>query len=550
MTTKKFGTAVLIAGMITIPLVSILFLAERLIGFSFLPFELFQWMTRVLPGPLVTFGIDAMISTLRFLGINVADTAKTAEQVIAVGQFTIGGTAAGVITIWILHRLKIKSTLLSGIILGALFGSPLIAISFFTGDAKVHPALNLLWLGFIFLVWGMSIAGIDRRLQIYEKRRETAASRGREPGSVEKLNRRQFLITLGASTATITVLGAGLGTLLSKGKSDSEEFAGSEGGLSPSKLPDPRPLPNERDPISPVPGTRPEYTPLEDHYKVFIGLEPEQIEGDSWRLPITGLVENPLELTLEDLQNDYPPISQYVTLSCISGRIPTTLISTTHWTGVSVQDILNEAQVQEGAEYLHITSADGFYETVPLDLIYSDPRIMFCYAWDGAPLPKDHGYPLRIWIPDRFGMKQPKWITGVEVVAEYTEGYWVERNWDRIAQIRTRSVIDTVAVEDIIEKDGKRLVPMGGIAFAGARGISKVEVSTDGGPWTEVQLRSPLSETTWVIWRYHWPYQEGNHTFQVRCYDGKGILQVTEDSSPRPDGATGVHSVAQNIQES
>ncbi|NIT62243.1 MAG: molybdopterin-dependent oxidoreductase, partial [Gammaproteobacteria bacterium] len=105
------------------------------------------------------------------------------------------------------------------------------------------------------------------------------------------------------------------------------------------------------DPVQPAPGTRPEYTPIEDHYKVFIGLEPSRVDGDSWVLPVDGLVDNPLQLTLEDLRTRYTQVDQYVTLSCISGRIPTTLISTTRWSGVPLAEVLAEAQLQEEARY-------------------------------------------------------------------------------------------------------------------------------------------------------------------------------------------------------
>ena len=247
-------------------------------------------------------------------------------------------------------------------------------------------------------------------------------------------------------------------------------------------------------------------------------------------------------LSLDDLRNNFISRDQFVTLSCISGRIGTTLISTTMWTGVSLQDLLAEAQAREEARYLYITSGDGFYESVDLDLIASDERIMLCYAWDGNQLPVDHGFPLRIWIPDRYGMKQPKWITGIEVIDEYREGYWVERNWDEIAQVKTTSVIDTVAVDAIIESGGQSLVPIGGIAFSGARGISNVEIRVDGGPWEAAQLRAPLSETTWMIWRYEWPFTEGAHTFDVRCEEADGTPQIEEVNPARPSGATGFHA--------
>ena len=108
-------------------------------------------------------------------------------------------------------------------------------------------------------------------------------------------------------------------------------------------------------------------------------------------------------------------------------------------------------------------------------------------------------------------------------------------------------MIDTVAVDAAYEGADGRLVPVGGIAFSGDRGISKVEVSVDGGPWQEAMLRSPLSETTWVIWRYDWPFQPGDHTFEVRCYQGDGTLQIVEQSDARPSGATGIHSVEESL---
>jgi len=302
------------------------------------------------------------------------------------------------------------------------------------------------------------------------------------------------------------------------------------------------PFPNASDPLMPAPGTRPEYTPLKDHYQVFIRVSPTIIDGETWSLPIMGAVANPLTLTIDDIRNNYEAHDQYVTLSCISGRVGTDLISTTQWRGASVQDILADVRPNANAGYLHITSGDGFYETVDLDLIASDERIMLAYAWDGNPIPLDHGFPLRIWLPDRFGMKQPKWITGIEVIEEYKDGYWVERGWSKEARVLATSVIDTVAEHASYQSNGQTLVPVGGIAFAGARGISKVEVRVDGGPWQEAMLRSPLSETTWVIWRFDWPFQSGRHEFEVRCAELDGTPQIETDRGNRPDGATGIHS--------
>jgi len=548
---RNLGTGALLGAVLTAPLMALMYLADKLVGLPFVPFDIFDWIARVLPGAVVTFGIDAMINTLLFLKISVADAAKTAEQLIALTQFFVMGVIMGAVAFAVMKPRITKPDLLSGLVIGALFGLPAMTISVAVGSSSLHPILIIVWLLVLFLGWGLAFNAVYARL-LYPKTSpgEVAPEMEgdeKEMRGVQKLNRRQFLILVGTSAATITVVGSGVGAVLaSTERRKREEELGDTLAHNVDET-SRSPFPNADDPVMSAPGTRPEYTPVKDHYKVFLKLEPEVIDGASWMLPITGLVDNPLMLTLDDFRTRWEPRDQYVTLSCISGRIGTTLISTTHWTGVSVQDVLATAQVRPEARYLFITSADGFYETVSIDLINSDERIMFCYAWDGNTLPTDHGFPLRIWIPDRFGMKQPKWITGIEVTDKYREGYWVERHWSETAMVKTTSVIDTVAVNAIIENGDQRLVPVGGIAFSGDKQISKVEVRVDEGNWAEAELRSPLSETTWVIWRYEWPFQAGEHTFEVRCYDGAGNLQIMKETPARPDGATGVHSKEANI---
>src|SRR5690606_12472746 len=92
------------AAILTAPLIGLMYLAAQLAGLPFLPFDLFDWITRILPGDVVTFGIDTMIDTMLFLGVSVADTAKTAEQVIAVLQFWVGGAVIGAAVIYVLSR--------------------------------------------------------------------------------------------------------------------------------------------------------------------------------------------------------------------------------------------------------------------------------------------------------------------------------------------------------------------------------------------------------------------------------------------------------------
>jgi len=545
------GTGVLIGLLLTASLTGIMYLGDQLFGLPFVPYDLFNWMARELPGNIITFGIDLMIDTMLLLKISVADSAKTAERFMAIVQFLVGGGAAGLLYFAVMRWRQVRPGLFTGVIMAALFSFPQIAISLVITQSTVPMLLQALWLAVIFLAWGVALSSIYGRLESWRKPGVAVPvasdDQKLEERSVEKIDRRKFLIKVGAATATVTVLGAGVGAILATAERRRREEEIADTMAHEADENGKQPFPNANDPVVPVPGTRPEYTPIKDHYQVFLQTEPTVLSGSEWLLPITGLVENPLMLTIDDIRNNYEPVSQYVTLTCISGRVGTGLISTTQWTGARVQDVLAGAGLKEDARYLYIESGDGFFETVDLDLIAADDRIMFCYAWDGNTLPVDHGYPLRIWIPDLYGMKQPKWITSMEVIAEDIDGYWVERNWDKVARVKATSVIDTVAVDHIIEDGNQRSVPIGGIAYSGARGISKVEVRVDGGSWQQAQLRAPLSGTTWVIWRFEWPFEAGDHLFEVRCAEGDGTPQIEESGDARPDGSSGIHSTEESL---
>jgi DMSO/TMAO reductase YedYZ molybdopterin-dependent catalytic subunit len=353
---------------------------------------------------------------------------------------------------------------------------------------------------------------------------------------VTKIDRRRFLVKIGLATATVTVVGAGLANILNIKTPARRQAPPADRSWSATHR-----LPNDNDGIEPVSGTRPELTPLDQHYRIDINSLPPFIIDVDWKLRVLGLVEHPLELRLDDLLTKYKPQHQFVTLSCISNPVGGELIGTQRWTGIPLKHILQEVRPKETALYMKISSADGFYESLSIEKAMSDERIMLAYAWDGLPLSEDHGFPLRLYVPDVYGMKQPKWIETIDVVDHYEEGYWVRRGWDEVAKVKATSVIDTVATEELVERDSSTFVPVGGIAYAGARGISHVEVKINDGPWENAQLRMPLSETTWVIWRYEWPFREGSHVIAVRCVDGRGQPQIEETRGSRPGGATGIY---------
>lgn len=536
----SFILGAIIGAFLTAPLIAIFYLGDAIAGLPFIPLDTFDWLARALPGGLITFGIDTMSGIIIGIGLgdDLSSVAKTVEISIGLFTFFMIGVVASATFFFIINRQRITNGTALGMILGIIIGVPLLFISNLVNvTATADPTLSLLWGLVVFIGWGAAIGWLYQDLRQMSVKDESIAK-------AELIGRRQFLIRVGGATATLTIIGAGLGALF---RSRVVEEAlpvnflpttDGSGNTLPNSVPGN---------LEPAPGTRPEYTPLERHYRIDISSRPPVIDAETWRLKISGFVENSVELSLEQLMNDFEPVSYFVTLSCISNRIAGSLISTTKWTGVPMQQIIDLVKPSPSATAMRITSADGFDEYLMLDLVARDERIMLAYAWDDQPLKEKHGFPLRIWIPDRYGMKQPKWITEIEFVDAWAEGYWVRRGWSKEAIVRTTSVIDTVASDSVYEAEGQWVVPIGGIAYAGARGISKVQVRVNGGEWQDAQLRAPLSETTWVIWRYDWPFEEGSHQFEVRCQEGDGTPQIEAINPNRPDGATGIHSRIETV---
>ena len=529
-----------VAAMLTAALISVFYLAWKVVGLPFVPFDAFDWMARILPGQILAAGIDVMVTVIRAFNLGpTAAAAKTAEHVMAIAGMFFMGLLAGTILFSIIRAVRGRYAVILGLALGIALGIPLQLISQRVGQtASTGPELSAIWVLGALLLWGAMLGWADQRLlaggsTVVDARPAGQPARG---DTAERIDRRHFLVRLGGATAVVTVIGAVVGELSEVRK----RVSGATGkDLLWSST---HPLPNADAAMKPVPGTRPEFTPLERHYRIDIDTIPPVVDPQRWRLKVDGLVEKPLTLTLDELQR-FEPMHQFITLSCISNPVGGDLIGTTRWTGVSLQQLLPSLRLQAGATHLKIHAADGFYEIVSLETIRSDERVMLTYAWDGVPLLPEHGFPLRIYIPDLYGMKQPKWIESIEVTDHWDPGFWVIRGWDKVARMTAASVIDTVAVDmTIINADRRRLVPIGGIAHAGARGISKVELQVDDGPWQEAALRTPLSRLTWTIWRYEWPFDHGKHTFTVRCYEGSGTPQISAPSPVEPSGATGLYS--------
>jgi DMSO/TMAO reductase YedYZ molybdopterin-dependent catalytic subunit len=280
-----------------------------------------------------------------------------------------------------------------------------------------------------------------------------------------------------------------------------------------------------------------EITPNKDFYQVSKNAFDPQVDVHRWKLEVTGLVENPIAFTLDDLKS-FPSIEQHATLACISNEVGGDLIGNALWKGVRLKDVLERAGLREGVIDVALHASDDYIDSIPLERAMANETLLV-YEMNGEPLTPEHGFPIRLLVPGIYGMKNVKWITRIEPIAFDLKGYWQRRGWDDRAEYKTLSRIDA--------PDGsfKDETSIAGIAFAGDRGISKVEVSTDGGAtWEEANVRSPLSPLTWVLWEKRWkPAQSGKHRIVVRATDGRNQTQTSQYAPPAPSGSSGYHSV-------
>lgn len=295
-----------------------------------------------------------------------------------------------------------------------------------------------------------------------------------------------------------------------------------------------------------------EVTPNDQFYRVDVNIIVPTVDATGWKLTVKGMVNNPLTLTYEELRY-MPAVQQHNTLECISNKIGSDLISNALWKGVPLKDLFEKAQVKPEATYIIFRCIDGYDVGIPLERGLLDGTIL-AYEMNGVPLPAEHGYPLRAVVPGLYGMMNAKWVNEIDVVSKVHEGFWQRRGWSNTAEYQAHSTIvmpGDNALRDRfrnlrsskIEVGGK--IPVAGIAFAGDRGISKVEVSTDGGKtWKMASIKDPLSEYTWALWAAEWnPPAKGEYKITVRATDKTGKVQTAELRDPFPNGATGYHVV-------
>ena len=284
-------------------------------------------------------------------------------------------------------------------------------------------------------------------------------------------------------------------------------------------------------------------TPNDSFYRIdtAFGKVP-QVDPASWRLRFTGLVDNPYELSFDEIQA-MDLSDQVITLSCVSNDVGGNLVGNAVWTGVPLSVLLDRAGVQAGADQVVGRSVDDWTAGFPTGLVYDGRNAVLAIGMNGDFLPTNHGFPARLVVAGLYGyVSAVKWIDEIQLTTwDGFDGYWVPRGWSKEGPMKTQSRIDVPA-------GGRGLVagqptPIAGIAWAPTRGIERVEVSIDGEGWLSCELGEALGDESWVQWHREWTPAAGRHQIRVRATDGDGATQSQQEVPPRPNGAEGWHTV-------
>ncbi|MEV8447589.1 molybdopterin-dependent oxidoreductase [Streptomyces parvus] len=360
-------------------------------------------------------------------------------------------------------------------------------------------------------------------------------------------DRRGFLIAATAAAAASTAAGA-VGRALN-GRSAQDAVASRDAVRLPDPASPAKPIPAGAQPR--VRGISSFTTPNDDFYRVDTALVVPKVDANTWRLRIHGKgVRRDLEFSYRDLL-DRPLIEREITLCCVSNEVGGPYIGHARWIGVRLADLLKEAGVKPPsrggeADQIISRSVDGMTLGTPVEDVMDGRDAMLALGMNGEPLPFVNGFPVRMLVPGLYGyVSACKWIEDIELTTfDDYDAYWVKRDWAREAPIKTQSRIDTPKP---FARPEAGTVMVAGVAWAQHRGIEKVEIRVDDGPWKPAQLADEATVDTWRQWTYPWKATPGSHTLTVRATDGTGETQTEKRTKTVPDGASGWHSVVVTV---
>ena len=271
---------------------------------------------------------------------------------------------------------------------------------------------------------------------------------------------------------------------------------------------------------------------IENFYNVDIAEFKPEVPAEEWSLTFTGDVENEVTITFDDL-TERDAENRLISLRCVGEDLNGKKLDTAVWTGTPIRPLLEEADPNGDCNCAMLYGEDDYFVQFPVEVLATG---FLAWGMNGNELPKQHGHPVRVLIPGNWGETNVKWLTEIEMLDMEEDGYWEQRGWEGTGEVKT---VAKLWDDGITELDDGR-IELAGHAYAGTRGISNVEVSTDGGEtWTDAELSAELpDEDVWRQWRHTFE-PDGTHDVVVRATDGTGELQTQEPTDSAPDGAAG-----------
>jgi DMSO/TMAO reductase YedYZ molybdopterin-dependent catalytic subunit/uncharacterized membrane protein len=364
--------------------------------------------------------------------------------------------------------------------------------------------------------------------------------------------KRALLRAILVSAVALPLMYFGLNRIFSGSGQQQQQIPPSSSSISQLPQLRSRPIPQGFEGPKMTPLLDAEVTPTYLFYRIDKNTIFPVVDAKGWNLTVKGLVDAPLNINYDEIKS-MDSVEQFATLSCISNKIGGDLVSTALWKGIHLKDLLARAQVKPDAKYIVFRCSDGYDVGIPLESGLMDGTIL-AYDMNNEPLTNDHGYPIRAIVPGFYGMMNPKWITEIELVDKTYEGFWQRKGWSNKKNENIYSFIVTPGTQEIKNRFPNlvnetfavdKQSPIAGVAFAGDRGISKIEVSSDGGnTWKSATIKDPLSNYTWVLWTSGFtPKVAGDYKIVVRATDKTGQVQTSEFEDPFPNGASGYNAI-------
>jgi len=306
----------------------------------------------------------------------------------------------------------------------------------------------------------------------------------------------------------------------------------------------------------PLEAMRWDVTPIGMHY-LLTHYDIPAVDEQSWRLDVSGLVDLDLSLRLDDLRSR-PSVTHAVTMECAgNGRarlLPRPVsqpwlheaVGTMQWTGTPLAGLLREAGLDARATDVVFTSLDhgvergveqSYQRGLSLDDALRD-EVLLAYECNGAPLPPQHGFPLRLLVPGWYGMTSVKWLRSIEVVDEPFDGYQMQayrlrqekgEPGEALSRIDPRALVVPPGSPDFMSR--RRFLRAGSVvlegrAWSGWGDVTRVEVSTDGGAsWREAGLEPAVGPYAWRRWTLPWDPTPGEYVVAARATDATGRSQ-------------------------